>query len=195
MFSSLWNTRLMGHFWLLLQLYGGVYNLFRSGLPRMGIDVTMVDIFDLNDLKKCLRSQTKLVWLEACTNPLVMLVDLGWDHLLSFWRFVAPVYKSTTEIWSFCKYFNQWQHSLAILTAMLYYYWLNQKLKHLCRRIKLHSCAVGWRNAGKKSNVLDFRGHHQSCQGVQCGDHCWHWQHFSLALHSGMLDQTKGDRM
>lgn len=58
------------------QLYGGVYNLFRSGLPRMGIDITMVDIFDLNDLKKCLRSQTKLVWLEACTNPLVMLADL-----------------------------------------------------------------------------------------------------------------------
>ena len=49
----------------------------------MGIDVTMVDIFDLNDLKKCLRSQTKLVWLEACTNPLVMLADLGRDHLLS----------------------------------------------------------------------------------------------------------------
>ena len=96
--SSLWNTRLMGHFWLLLQLYGGVYNLFRSGLPRMGIDVTMVDIFDLNDLKKCLRSQTKLVWLEACTNPLVMLADLGRDHLLSFWPFVAPVYDSTSEI-------------------------------------------------------------------------------------------------
>ena len=117
----------MGHFWLLLQLYGGVYNLFRSGLPRMGIDVTMVDIFDLNDLKKCLRSQTKLVWLEACTNPLVMLVDLGRDHLLSFWRFVAPVYDSTMKIWSFCNYFNQWQHSLAMLTAMLYCYWSNQR--------------------------------------------------------------------
>ena len=59
-----------------LQLYGGVYNLFRSGLPRIGIDITMVDIFDLDNLKKCLRPQTKLVWLEACTNPLVMLADL-----------------------------------------------------------------------------------------------------------------------
>ena len=42
----------------------------------MGIDVTMVDIFDMNNLKNCLRPQTKLVWLEACTNPLVMLVDI-----------------------------------------------------------------------------------------------------------------------
>ena len=101
----------------MLQLYGGVYNLFRSGLPRMGIDVTMVDIFDLNDLKKCLRSQTKLVWLEACTNPLVMLADLGRDHLLSFWHSGALVHDSTMVIWSVCNYFNQWQHSLAMLTA------------------------------------------------------------------------------
>ena len=112
----------MGHFWLLLQLYGGVYNLFRSGLPRMGIDVTMVDIFDLNDLKKCLRSQTKLVWLEACTNPLVMLADLGRDHLLSFWRFVAPVYDSTMEIWSVCNYYNQWQHSLEIFVSFISFF-------------------------------------------------------------------------
>ena len=127
----------MGHFWLLLQLYGGVYNLFRSGLPRMGIDVTMVDIFDLNDLKKCLRSQTKLVWLEACTNPLVMLADLGRDHLLSFWRSGALVYNSSTEIWSICNYFNKWQHSLVILTARLYFYWSNQKYVqvNLCQKL------------------------------------------------------------
>ena len=112
----------MGHFWLLLQLYGGVYNLFRSGLPRMGIDVTMVDIFDLNDLKKCLRSQTKLVWLEACTNPLVMLADLGRDHLLSYWRFVALVYDSMMKIWSVCHYFNQWRHSLEIFVSFISFF-------------------------------------------------------------------------
>ena len=61
---------------LSFQLYGGVYNLIRSGLPRIGIDVTMVDIFQLDSLRSSLTSQTKLVWLEVCTNPHVKVVDL-----------------------------------------------------------------------------------------------------------------------
>lgn len=42
----------------------------------MGIDITMVDIFDLQLLQTSLRAQTKLVWLEVCTNPKLMVVDL-----------------------------------------------------------------------------------------------------------------------
>lgn len=58
------------------QLYGGVFNLFRNGLPRIGIDVSFVNCFDLVELKKSLRPATKLVWLEVCTNPLVHVLDL-----------------------------------------------------------------------------------------------------------------------
>ena len=39
-----------------LQLYGGVYNLIQNGLPKIGIEVTMVDIFDLEALQKSLKS-------------------------------------------------------------------------------------------------------------------------------------------
>ena len=58
------------------QLYGCVYNLIRSGLPQVGIQASMVDIFDLANLTASLRPQTKLVWLEVCTNPKLMVADL-----------------------------------------------------------------------------------------------------------------------
>ena len=77
-----------------LQLYGGVYNLIQNGLPKIGIEVTMVDIFDLEKVRQSLKSKfwefsmclkttfcffegnTRLVWFEACSNPLNMVVDL-----------------------------------------------------------------------------------------------------------------------
>ena len=49
-----------------LQLYGGVYNLIQNGLPKIGIEVTMVDIFDLESLRNSLKSENfeflKKVW-------------------------------------------------------------------------------------------------------------------------------------
>ena len=59
-----------------MQLYGGSFNLIRNGLPKIGIDVTMVDIFDTSQIQKGLRPNTKLVWFEACTNPHIMVADL-----------------------------------------------------------------------------------------------------------------------
>ena len=127
-----------------MQLYGGVYNLFRSGLPRMGIDVTMVDIFDTNNLKKCLRPQTKLVWLEACTNPLVMLADLeatikavkefnaeiivGIDNtFLSPWILVCMLEPSLCM----CKYFDSC-HRKVLKKGMLVHYTLLGILESTC---------------------------------------------------------------
>ena len=48
----------------------------RSGLPPLGIDVSMVDVFDVEKLTGSLRPQTKLLWLEVCTNPKLMIADL-----------------------------------------------------------------------------------------------------------------------
>ena len=59
-----------------MQLYGGSFNLIRNGLPRIGIDVTLVDIFDTQQIQRELKPQTKLVWFEVCTNPHIMLVDV-----------------------------------------------------------------------------------------------------------------------
>jgi cystathionine gamma-synthase len=37
----------------------------------------MVNVFDVaGGLRSSLKSNTKLVWLEVCTNPLIMVADL-----------------------------------------------------------------------------------------------------------------------
>ena len=59
-----------------MQLYGGSFNLIRNGLPKIGIDATMVDILDTSQIQKALRPNTKLVWFELCTNPHIMVADL-----------------------------------------------------------------------------------------------------------------------
>ena len=59
-----------------MQLYGGSFNLIRNGLPKIGIDATMVDIFDTSQIQKALQPNTKLVWFELCTNPHIMVADL-----------------------------------------------------------------------------------------------------------------------
>ena len=60
-----------------LQLYGGSFNLIRNGLPPIGIDVTMVDMFDMNQIQEALKPNTKLVWFEVCTNPHCMVADVA----------------------------------------------------------------------------------------------------------------------
>ncbi len=51
------------------QLYGGTYNLFHYTLPRMGIEVSFVDVDDPYGFKKALRPNTKLFFGEGLGNP------------------------------------------------------------------------------------------------------------------------------
>ncbi len=58
-------------------LYGGTRRLFERVRRRSaGLDVTYVDLSDLAQLRAALRPQTRLVWVETPTNPLLKLVDL-----------------------------------------------------------------------------------------------------------------------
>ncbi len=58
-------------------LYGGTRRLFERVRRRsMGIDVTYVDLSDASRLEAAIRPNTRLVWLETPTNPLLKLVDL-----------------------------------------------------------------------------------------------------------------------
>lgn len=58
------------------QLYGAIYNLIRHGLPKVGIESTFVSVEDPEIMKSALTPQTKLVWLEVCSNPLLRITDL-----------------------------------------------------------------------------------------------------------------------
>jgi len=58
-------------------LYGGTYRLFSKVYERYGIDFTYVDASDPENVRRALRPNTKLIWLETPTNPLLNLVDIA----------------------------------------------------------------------------------------------------------------------
>jgi cystathionine gamma-lyase len=57
-------------------VYGGTYRLFTRVFEQMGIDFSFVDMTDLDSFEDSLTDQTKLVWLESPTNPLLKICDI-----------------------------------------------------------------------------------------------------------------------
>jgi len=59
-------------------VYGGTYRLVSRVLREaMGIEFDTVDLTDLDALKKALREETRLVWVETPTNPLLKIIDIA----------------------------------------------------------------------------------------------------------------------
>ena len=58
-------------------LYGGTYRLFSRVFARYGLNFTYVDTTDLEATRAAMRPDTKLVWTETPTNPLLQLVDIA----------------------------------------------------------------------------------------------------------------------
>ena len=57
-------------------LYGGSYRLFEKVFRKFGIEATYADIDDPESFRRQIRKNTKLVWVETPTNPLLKLIDL-----------------------------------------------------------------------------------------------------------------------
>jgi cystathionine gamma-lyase len=59
-------------------LYGGTYRLFERVRKRSaGLDFTFIDLNDTAALKAALKPNTKMIWAETPTNPMLKLVDLA----------------------------------------------------------------------------------------------------------------------
>jgi cystathionine gamma-lyase len=59
-------------------LYGGTYRLFDKVLPRTGgLEFTYADTTDPNAVERALRPETKLLWIETPTNPMLTLSDIA----------------------------------------------------------------------------------------------------------------------
>ena len=58
-------------------VYGGTFRLFVRVLAGYGLDFEFVDMTDLDAVRQRLRSNTRLVWLETPTNPLMKVADLA----------------------------------------------------------------------------------------------------------------------
>jgi cystathionine gamma-lyase len=58
-------------------LYGGTYRLFEKVRRRSaGLDFSFVDLNDTKALKAALTPETRMIWAETPTNPMLKLVDL-----------------------------------------------------------------------------------------------------------------------
>jgi len=59
-------------------LYGGSYRLFERVRRRSaGLDFTFLDLNDTAALKAAVRPNTRMIWCETPTNPMLKLVDLA----------------------------------------------------------------------------------------------------------------------
>lgn len=57
-------------------LYGGTYRIFERVMRRYTVETSYVPAGDLDAYEKAIRPNTKMVWLETPTNPLLRLVDI-----------------------------------------------------------------------------------------------------------------------
>jgi cystathionine gamma-lyase len=57
-------------------MYGGSYRLFEQVFARHGISFSYADLTDIGNLERAMREETKLVWIETPSNPLLKLVDI-----------------------------------------------------------------------------------------------------------------------
>jgi methionine-gamma-lyase len=56
--------------------YGGTFAFLKNFLPKFNIEVSFVDITDLESVKEAIRPNTRLIYTESITNPLLQVSDI-----------------------------------------------------------------------------------------------------------------------
>ena len=60
--------------------YGGTFRLIDKVFTQWGIDYTAVALSDLDAVRAAITPQTRLIWVETPTNPLLSIADIGGDR-------------------------------------------------------------------------------------------------------------------
>lgn len=58
-------------------LYGGTYRILREIFNRLGLEISFVDTSNLEAIKKEIRTNTKAIFTETPTNPMMKIANLG----------------------------------------------------------------------------------------------------------------------
>jgi cystathionine gamma-lyase len=58
-------------------VYGGTRRLFTKVFERFGLEFSFVDFKDAKGLENHIKSNTKIIWVESPTNPLLKIVDIA----------------------------------------------------------------------------------------------------------------------
>jgi cystathionine gamma-synthase len=64
------------HLILPRDLYGGTYRLVDKVLTRFGLAYNLIDQRDVDAVRSAIRPETRMVWVETPTNPLLNVVDI-----------------------------------------------------------------------------------------------------------------------
>lgn len=57
-------------------VYGGTYRLYEMNMKNYGLDYSWVDSTDLKNVENAMRPNTKMIYVETPTNPMLNLTDL-----------------------------------------------------------------------------------------------------------------------
>lgn len=75
--STLWTVLKAGdHIITDTTLYGCTFALMSHGLTKFGVEVSFVDTSNLEEVKKAMKSNTRVIYLETPANPNLKIVDL-----------------------------------------------------------------------------------------------------------------------
>jgi len=58
-------------------LYGGTYRIFTKVFARYGLKFHFIDMQDAQHIRNYLNAQTKMIWIETPTNPLMKIIDIA----------------------------------------------------------------------------------------------------------------------
>lgn len=90
-------------------LYGGTHKLVTGELPRLGVEVGFVDGYETEDFERAMRPNTKMVYFESPTNPLLSIVDAAAVAEVARKHGAASVIDNT-----FATPINQTPHALGV---------------------------------------------------------------------------------
>lgn len=87
-------------------VYGGTYRLYELNMKNYGLDFSWVDTSDLKNVENAIRENTKMIFVETPTNPMLNLTDLkgiaeiaGQNNLISVCdnTFMSPYFQNPLE--------------------------------------------------------------------------------------------------
>jgi cystathionine beta-lyase/cystathionine gamma-synthase len=58
-------------------LYGGTFRIFDSVMKQFGLDASFIDMSDPAKVRESIRPNTRLIWLETPSNPMLKIFDIA----------------------------------------------------------------------------------------------------------------------
>ncbi|MHB1419768.1 MAG: trans-sulfuration enzyme family protein [Bacillota bacterium] len=121
-------------------IYGGSFGLFHEVMPRFGIETTFVDCGDLSQIEAAIQKNTKVIFLETPSNPVLKVFDIRKIAGLAHDRGIQLIVDNT-----FATPFNQKPLNLGADVVV-----------HSCTKyLNGHSDVMAGAIAGKKDYIID----------------------------------------